>query len=133
VRFRSEVDGYISALRFFKGAANTGTHVGHLWTSTGQLLATVTFSGESASGWQEMEFETPVAIGAGTTYVASYHAPSGGYSRTTDYFQSARQAFPLLAPSTGNGVYAYGPSGTFPSNSFASTNYWVDVVFVTEP
>jgi hypothetical protein len=133
VRFRADVDGYVSALRFFKGAANTGAHVGHLWSSSGQLLATVTFSGESDTGWQEMEFATPVAIDAGTTYVASYHAPAGGYSRTTDYFQSAHQAFPLLAPSGANGVFAYGPSGTFPANSFASTNYWVDVVFVTEP
>ena len=26
------------ALRFYKGAANTGTHVGHLWTAAGTLL-----------------------------------------------------------------------------------------------
>ena len=29
----------------------------------------------------------------------------------------------------GNGVYAYGGSTLFPSNSYRSTNYWVDVVF----
>jgi uncharacterized protein DUF4082 len=31
--------------------------------------------------------------------------------------------------SGGNGVYRYGPSSTFPDQSWASSNYWVDVVF----
>ncbi len=39
-----------------QGGANTGTHVGSLWTSTGTRLGTVTFSGESASGWQQASF-----------------------------------------------------------------------------
>jgi len=29
----------------------------------------------------------------------------------------------------GNGVYLYGASGGFPTNTYASSNYWVDVVF----
>ena len=29
----------------------------------------------------------------------------------------------------GNGVYAYSASSTFPSNTYQSSNYWVDVVF----
>ena len=33
VKFRSDVAGFITGLRFYKGAANTGTHVGSLWTS----------------------------------------------------------------------------------------------------
>jgi hypothetical protein len=48
MRFRSDADGYITALRFYKGAANTGIHVGSLWTATGERLATVTFSDETA-------------------------------------------------------------------------------------
>ena len=43
-----------------------------LWSSTGTLLATGTFSNETASGWQELDFSSPVAVTAGTTYVASY-------------------------------------------------------------
>ena len=30
VKFRSDVDGFVTALRFYKGAANTGEHVGHI-------------------------------------------------------------------------------------------------------
>ena len=77
VKFQSDVDGYITALRFYKSSTNTGTHVGNLWTSGGTLLASVTFTNETASGWQEMPLPTPVAITAGTTYVASYHATGG--------------------------------------------------------
>src|SRR5262245_2341467 len=53
VRFRAATGGTITAIRFYKAADNTGTHVGNLWTNAGELLATVTFEGESASGWQQ--------------------------------------------------------------------------------
>src|SRR5262249_8592283 len=38
VKFYSTVGGYVSGIRFYKGPGNTGTHVGNLWSSTGQLL-----------------------------------------------------------------------------------------------
>ena len=60
VRFRSDLSGSITAIRFYKGPANTGTHTGHLWTNTGTLLASVTFAGETASGWQQVTLPTPV-------------------------------------------------------------------------
>jgi phosphodiesterase/alkaline phosphatase D-like protein len=134
VRFRSDVNGYITGLRFYKGAQNTGSHRANLWTNAGALLATAVFSNETASGWQQVAFSAPVAVTAGTTYVASYHAPNGGYSTTSDAFAAAGvDSPPLHALRDGvtgaNGVYAYGPSGTFPINTYRSTNYWVDVVF----
>src|ERR1700687_3222828 len=51
VKFRADSNGYITGIRFYKASANTGTHVGNLWTSTGTLLATATFTSETASGW----------------------------------------------------------------------------------
>src|SRR5262249_33421339 len=53
VKFDTDVTGQITGVRFYKGTGNTGTHVGHLWTGTGTLLATVTFTNETASGWQQ--------------------------------------------------------------------------------
>ena len=53
VKFRASVDGSIVGIRFYKGPQNTGTHVGKLWSASGTLLATATFTGETASGWQE--------------------------------------------------------------------------------
>jgi len=133
VKLRADSSGFITGLRFYKGSGNTGTHVGHLWTRTGTLLATVTFTGETASGWQQASFASPVAVSASTTYVASYYAPSGHYAADDNFFTAAVDNAPLhaLANGTdgGNGVYRYGTGGGFPNSTFASSNYWVDVVF----
>src|SRR5271155_4694853 len=49
VKFRSEVAGTVTGIRFYKATTNTGTHIGSLWSSAGTLLAEATFTGESAS------------------------------------------------------------------------------------
>jgi hypothetical protein len=137
VKFYAGVSGSIAGIRFYKGAGNTGTHVGNLWGSTGQLLATATFTNETASGWQQVNFSTPVAVTANTTYVASYFAPVGHYAQDLNFFNAGVDSGPLHAPSTGsaggNGVYAYGASSSFPSQTYNGSNYWVDVVFSTAP
>jgi hypothetical protein len=134
VKFTANVNGSITGIRFYKAATNTGTHVGTLWSSAGTQLATATFTNETASGWQQVYFSTPVSVTAGTTYVASYFAPSGHYSSTPGGFNAAVTNGPLQTVASGtspNGVYAYGAGNTFPSSSFNSTNYWVDVFFTT--
>jgi len=136
VKFRSDVAGHITGIRFYKGPGNTGTHVGNLWSAGGTKLGTVTFTGESASGWQQMNFATPVAIQANTTYVASYFAPNGHYSGNLDVFagQGVDNA-PLHAlangVSGGNGVFTYGATSVFPTTTYRTLNYWVDVIFTT--
>jgi hypothetical protein len=131
-RFRADRAGTVDGVRFYKAAANTGTHTGSLWTAGGTLLATVTFGAETASGWQSAQFPQPVAIAANTSYVVSYHTAVGHYSGDNGGFDQPRVSGPLQAPaSTGaepNGLYRYGASG-FPTSSFRATNYWVDVVF----
>nr|WP_249784398.1 DUF4082 domain-containing protein [Bradyrhizobium sp. IC3195] len=128
VKFTASVNGTVTGLRFYKGSLNTGPHIADLWSSTGTLLATATFTNETASGWQQVNFSTPVAITAGTTYVASYHT-NGNYSGTQNYFATSLTNGQLTAPAGSNGVYAYGSGSAFPTNSFKSSNYWVDVVF----
>ena len=135
VKFSSSVDGFITGIRFYKSTTNTGTHIGSLWNSSGNLQAQATFTNETASGWQQVNFASPVAIRANTIYVASYHAPNGRYSVNEGYFASTSVTNgPLYAlrdgESGGNGVYRYGPVG-FPSSTYHSSNYWVDVVFTT--
>ncbi|WP_260430914.1 DUF4082 domain-containing protein [Nocardioides sp. LS1] len=129
VAFSSAVNGNVTQIRFYKAATNTGTHTGSLWSSTGTRLATVTFTNESASGWQTATFSTPVPIVAGQTYVASYYAPKGHYSSTPNYFKTVWKAAPLTAPATTNGRYRYATGGGFPTTTNKSTNYFVDVVF----
>ncbi|MFE7168676.1 DUF4082 domain-containing protein [Streptomyces sp. NPDC057616] len=136
VKFRTTVAGSITGVRFYKSPANTGTHTGSLWTASGTRLATGTFSGETASGWQQLNFATPVSVKANTTYVASYFAPNGGYSYDGGYFNDGDAG---LAPLTGlksgtdggNGVFHYGSTSAFPNSQSSGSNYWVDVVLDT--
>src|SRR5262249_18284109 len=97
IRFRSDVAGYIRGVRFYKHATNTGLHIGNLWTNNGTLLASGTFSFESASGWQQVTFSSPVAIAANTTYVASYHTNTGNYAADGNFFASEIYSPPLRA------------------------------------
>jgi hypothetical protein len=131
-KFQASSAGEITGLRFYKGEENTGAHVANIWSSSGTLLATQTFSNETTSGWQQVNFATPLTVSAGTTYVASYHT-SGDYSVDPNYFATSHTSGPLTAPSSstsaGNGVYAYGSSSLFPSNSYNSASYGVDVLF----
>jgi MYXO-CTERM domain-containing protein len=133
VKFQSDVDGAVLGIRFYKSAANTGTHIGNLWDLAGTNLAQVAFSGETASGWQQMNFANPVPITASTVYVASYYCPAGHYSDNQTYFSTAYDNAPLhaLADGTqgGNGVFLYGASSAFPNQTYHASNYWVDIVF----
>ena len=114
VAFRSDNNGYITGIRFYKGTGNVGTHIANLWSSAGALLASATFTNETASGWQQVTFSSPVAITANTTYVASYHTSTGHYSDDQYFFATDVNSAPLHAPATGlgsgNGVFAYGSS-----------------------
>ena len=136
VKFRSSQDGFITGLKFYKGAQNTGPHVATLWSSSGQELATTTFSFESGSGWQQVMLSPAIPVTAGQTYVASYHTTTGFYSATSNGLGSSVVRGPLTALGNGvdggNGVYSYGERA-FPTNSYANSNYWVDVVFNTPP
>jgi hypothetical protein len=137
VKFKADVNGYITALRFYKSEANTGTHIGNLWSIDGTKLATVTFAGETASGWQQANLATPVAVTANTVYVASYHSSNGHFAADAWYFENAFDNAPLHALANGvsgpNGVFAYDETSVFPEDTFISSNYWVDVVLSTTP
>ncbi|MGV8956052.1 MAG: DUF4082 domain-containing protein, partial [Cypionkella sp.] len=130
VRFVASVDGTITAIKYYKSATDTGTHTGSLWSSTGTLLASATFTNETSSGWQTLTFSNPVSITAGTTYVASYHS-NGHYAASSNYFTTDKVSGLLTAAAAGNGVYSYGNANLFPSSTYGATNYWVDVVFVS--
>jgi hypothetical protein len=61
----------------------------------GLSVRRATFTNEMASGWQQVNLSTPVAISANTTYVASYHSPVGHYSVTNNFFASSGTDNPL--------------------------------------
>jgi hypothetical protein len=136
VKIRAQRNGWLTGVRFYKSTANTGAHVGHIWSSTGTKLAVATFQAETASGWQYATFATPVAVTANMTYVASYHTNVGHYAGDSGYFDgkgAGTGSVRALANGVdgANGVYRYGSAG-FPSSDWHAANYWVDVTFVAQ-
>ena len=131
LKFQASTSGYINGVKFYKGAGNDGIHSGSLWSKSGVRLASVTFTNETASGWQSALFASPVMISAGTTYVVSYLARRGHYAYNSSYFSKNSRVKGNLTALGGigiaNGVYKYG--GGFPTDTYHSTNYWIDVLF----
>ncbi|MFI5910102.1 DUF4082 domain-containing protein [Dactylosporangium sp. NPDC051541] len=129
MKFQAATNGQITAIRYYRGFSETGTHTGHLWTSGGTSLATVNFTGESHVGWQQATLSPPVTIQAGTVYVVTVGV-HGYYNQTNNAFDSPLVNGPLTAVADGaNGVY--GPIGTFPTGSFGNSNYFADVSFTS--
>ncbi len=136
-KFETTVDGAITALRYYRGAEDSGdtdTRTLNLWDSAGNKLGSVTVvSDPGESGWQTGTLATPIDITAGETYVVSYgteqnYVYSSGFF-ASDWFSADETLFaPGGASSGGNGVFAFDP-GDFPTASYNDTNYWADVVF----
>ena len=133
MRFRSSQTGFITGVRYYKGPGATGVHVGSLWTNTGTQLAQASFVNETPSGWQQVSFSNPVAITADVTYVISCFSPSGDYAASKPYFTENLVNPPITGLKDGfdgpNGLFMYTAAPVFPTGSFQSSNYWVDVVF----
>jgi len=137
VRFRSNVPGTISALRFYRGTGNASGYVAHLWNSSGTLLAQATVRDGRIPGWQEVTLPSPIPISAGATYVVSYFTSNGQFARDVNGLTNATVSGNLTAPGSasvgGNGVYVYATGGGFPTSSYKDANYWVDVRFTPTP
>jgi hypothetical protein len=144
VKFTSSTAGFITGVRFYKTAGNTGTHIGELYSSAGVRLAQATFTSETATGWQTVLFSSPVSITANTTYTAAYFSSLGYYTEDNDYFLNHSVTnSPLTAPAdgtnggfgtdpgNGQGTYKYTASPAFPNQLYRSANYWVDAIFST--
>jgi hypothetical protein len=82
--------GNIIGIRFYKGLGNNGIHIGLLYTSSGTLLAPATFTGETAFGWRQMNFSTPVAITANTVAATPRCDCSCHGGASTRSFQTSR-------------------------------------------
>jgi hypothetical protein len=118
----------LASVRFWRDARETGSHTARVWSASGALLATLPFTNETGTGgWQQANFATPLPLAANTVYIVSVNANA--------YFVTTRSglATPLTsgiahtAADVKNGVYG-SSAGLFPTSSFSSTNYFVDVV-----
>ena len=89
VKFTADVSGTITGIRFYKGAGNTGTHIGNLWTASGTKLASATFTNETASGWQQVTFATPGGDHRRHRLRRVVLRPAGHYAGDGGYFAAA--------------------------------------------
>ena len=129
VRFTVSTPGYVSAIRYYKTSGNTGVHVGSLWTSHGRRLAKVTFSSETATGWQVALLAEPIPLLPGRTYVASYHTNTGRYAAEVGVFANGATIGNSTIRAT-SGVRRYGAGG-FPL-ARKTAAYFVDVFFTPQ-
>ena len=122
----------LTAVRYYKSPGETGTHIGRVWTSAGVLLASVTFTNESASGWQQQPLSSPLTMTANTIYVVSVNQNSF-FVVTSGGLASQVTSGPLQSIADGaNGVFG-SSAGTFPNSTYASSNYFVDLVASPAP
>ncbi len=142
MKFTSEAFGTVTGVRFYKAAdQHRHAHGQPVERKLATLLASATFTSETASGWQQVNFSTPVQISPNTTYVVGYLAPKGHYSadyaitstRPPPTGRNALNSPPLHAvpasSTTSNGLYSYTSHRAFPTSTYNGTNYWVDPVF----
>ena len=116
----------LNAIRYYKSPGETGTHVGRVWTAGGVQLSQVTFTSETASGWQQQALAPPLALQPGATYVISVNA-NAFFSVTGGWLATRIVSGPLSSVADGaNGVFGLA-AGTFPTHSYNTTNYFVDV------
>ena len=115
----------VNAIRFYKATQETGAHVGKVWSSAGTKLASVNFTNETASGWQQQALATPFVLQPGQTYVISVNFNSF-FSLTSSGLLNQIVSGPFRSIADGlNGVFG-ASSGTFPTKSSKSSNYFVD-------
>ena len=133
LKLRSDVAGQITALRYWKASLENGPHIGRVWTAAGQLLATVTFTNETAVGWQQQALATPIAIAAQADYVVTVSTGANGYYVSAVLPGATFAVIVTNGHLTTSGVNAgrYGPLGSAAPNP-SEGNYFRDIVFVPD-
>jgi hypothetical protein len=122
--FSSSVNGQITHIRFWKAPGEPGSnHVGRIWANNGLLLASVFFTNETASGWQEAQLQTPLSITANVKYRVTYNVQSVN-AKTLNGLGGPVTSGPLVAWRSLSSTFA----GFFPTIP-STNNVFVDVRF----
>ena len=133
LKIKADVAGSVTGVRFFKQTWMAGyTHVGHVWSSGGALLGSVTFTNETGYGWEQANFTTPISVAANTVYVVSFSTGGGYFGISSTYFNGQGvDSGPLhgLANGVSGGDGVYGTGGRFPGTSGNGMNFWADLAF----
>jgi hypothetical protein len=136
------VNGYISAVRFYKPLVNTETsHTGRVWDGQGNLLTTATTISESDYGWQEAVLSSPLHVNRGQVYIVSFGFATNDFQATFGQFTAPMTAPGFTAYPSGDARNTASGSGTagsvygnaasnYPSNpGLNNPYYYIDAVF----
>ena len=120
--------------------SNTVTtgHKAYLWSGSSMVsatqLATVDFGTITKGAWNEVSFDSALAIDADTRYWISVYFPNGCYASKGNVFDSAvtsgttavllGAAYSTVTP--GNGAYAYGVAG-IPTDGGSGNHSWYGI------
>lgn len=127
VRIAVTAPARLTAIRFYKDSLETGTHTGRIWDASGHELAEVPFQSETTSGWQSAPLSTPLELEPGQTYTVSVNI-NAYFVDQYDALDNEIVSGPIGSIADGNnGVFA-GAAGDYPTSSYRSSNYFVDVV-----
>lgn len=136
-KFRADSAGSIVGIRWQRSSVGQPALEVALFSGTTNISGTRTITGQTASGWQRMDFASPVAIAANTIYTAAtrYNITSTTdivYYSASAYFATARINGPLEAVAnsvSSNGIYLYSTTMAAPTEAF-NESYFIDVVFI---
>jgi Domain of unknown function (DUF4082) len=116
----------LTAIRFYKDSLEVGTHTGRVWSASGTQLASVAFTAETASGWQQQTLGTPLTLTPGNVYVISINV-NAYFGVTPAGLATQVVSGPLRSVVGSNGVYG-SAAGVFPNQSYNNSNYFTDLV-----
>ncbi len=136
VAFTVDTYGWATGMRFYKSAADTGSHLGQLRAhddiNYAFSVAHVTFTNETASGWQTATFDHPVYLYPGLAYSVTYTSPNGHWSYFPNYLTTAVDSGPIHVLSNG-GRWGHTASDLMGDGGKQTSNsaFAVDIVFET--
>ncbi len=108
--------------------------MGNLWAADGTPLATATFTNETATGWQQVDFRDTGGDQRqyrlrGVLPCAEWRLCGQRPPTSPRQDSTIRRSMPWrMAKAGAMACICYGPGG-FPNQSYNASNYWVDVVF----
>lgn len=128
VQVRAKMAGSVTAVRYYSVPDSTGEHLGGVFSQSGTRLAQASFGTGSSSGWRSVTLPTPVDVDAGQVFTVAVSHPQGHYP-VDDNFDWPLQSTAVTGLT---GVYQYGDDLSFPTKTFRTSNYFVDLSFLPD-
>lgn len=135
-KFSSSVSGTVTGIRFYRNEGDNASHVGTLYSISGDTLASAIFEDGTDAGWQAAIFDTPFSLEAEVDYIASVWYEAGNYPYQQHFFDTDYVNGNFTAKNStdegGSGVYLYDTEPSFPTDTANATCYFSDVIFIPD-